>query len=429
LSNMTKFSAFSIFLTLCVLNFVYGNRDIELPGFGSVSTYFDKTAWTKRSYLRGQPIQYAKADRFKPPVLLETIDESSHAWHLTENCLGKKYMEYIADNYYFLNRQENTEEECLFLKVHTRNETGKAPVMVHITGFDLEDSGTDESIPSYLMEKDVVLVIVQYRSGPFGFLSTLTDDIPGNVGVLDVITALKWIQKYISHFGGDQNKVTLFGQYRAASMINLLTISPLAKEQGLFHQVIYQSGNILMEDECTKRTDWATEIVKNLNCKSTSDVTAINECLKSATLFELMEAHTKYVAANKEFKIKFTVGGASGVLPKSPKELLEESNFEAVPTMGGVVKQPASYFYQTYFNADDLNPIISTFTELTAEMTTSEHQKENFNKNFPLYIFERSFTKAFYPGLIDYMSGDIKSSTCDALTKVAAKKKYIFVCV
>lgn len=64
------------------------------------------------------------------------------------------------------------------------------------------------------MQKDVVLVTVNYRLGPVGFLS-LEDpelNIPGNAGLKDQTFALKWVQNNIKNFGGDSKNVTLFGE-------------------------------------------------------------------------------------------------------------------------------------------------------------------------------------------------------------------------
>lgn len=98
--------------------------------------------------------------------------------------------------------------------------------MVYIHGDFLYDGTTLDTPPGYLLEEDVVLVAVRYRLGPFGFLSTMSEDIPGNAGVSDVILALKWIQNNIASFGGDPSRVTLFGQAAGAAMINVLTMSP-----------------------------------------------------------------------------------------------------------------------------------------------------------------------------------------------------------
>lgn len=98
--------------------------------------------------------------------------------------------------------------------------------MFYIHGEFFFDGSADEAKPEYLLEKDIVLVSVQYRLGPFGFLSTKSEEIPGNIAVIDIVNALIWVRENINNFGGDSNRVTIFGQGAGATMAHVLTISP-----------------------------------------------------------------------------------------------------------------------------------------------------------------------------------------------------------
>jgi len=99
--------------------------------------------------------------------------------------------------------------------------------MVYIHGGGFLDGASNMHPPQYLLERDIVLVVPQYRLGPFGFLATKTNTIPGNAGLLDVKLALEWVQKYITYFGGDPTRVTVFGQSAGAAIVSSLTLSPL----------------------------------------------------------------------------------------------------------------------------------------------------------------------------------------------------------
>lgn len=146
-------------------------------------------------------------------------------------------------------------EDCLYLNVWTPAETSKdkLPVMVWIHGGSFT-SGSG-SMPLYSGETlarkgNVVVVTINYRLGPFGFLALpelsreSTRYVSGNYGLLDQIAALKWVQKNIAAFGGDPGKVTAFGESAGGISILDLMASPLAK--GLFQRAIVQSG-IMME--------------------------------------------------------------------------------------------------------------------------------------------------------------------------------------
>ena len=140
-------------------------------------------------------------------------------------------------------------EDCLYLNVWTGAKAGeKRPVMVWIHGGALT-RGTGAT-PTYngaaFAKKGVVLVTINYRLGPLGYLahSELTAESPnhasGNYGSLDQIAALKWVQKNIAAFGGDPGRVTIFGESAGSWSVNVLVASPLAK--GLFHRAIGESG-------------------------------------------------------------------------------------------------------------------------------------------------------------------------------------------
>lgn len=162
--------------------------------------------------------------------------------------------------------------------------SGNQPVMVYIHGGSFYLGAAYQHPPNYLLEKNVVLVVPQYRLGPLGFLSTNTEDIPGNAAVLDIILALQWVQTHISYFGGSNTSVTLFGQSAGAALISSLLYSPHTPPN-LFHRVILQSGSAIsnwafdgnIEENAREIAQFAgcstLETMKNLNnCFMTMDV-------------------------------------------------------------------------------------------------------------------------------------------------------------
>lgn len=152
-------------------------------------------------------------------------------------------------------RYDPMDEDCLTLNVWTAAKTAdeKRPVMVWIHGgaFISGSSGGPPSVAATtdgtaLAQQGVVLVSINYRLGPFGFLAlpSLSRESPnkasGNYGILDQIAALEWVQRNARVFGGDPGNVTIFGESAGAGSVCTLIASPLAK--GLFHQAIMQSG-------------------------------------------------------------------------------------------------------------------------------------------------------------------------------------------
>ncbi len=140
-------------------------------------------------------------------------------------------------------------EDCLYLNVWTTAKAGaKRPVMFWIHGGAnrIGSAAKDTFDGSALAQQGVVFVSCNYRLGALGFMAhpALTRESPkqasGNYGLQDQIAALQWVQRNIAAFGGDPNKVTIFGESAGASNCFSLLGSSLA--DGLFHQVILQSG-------------------------------------------------------------------------------------------------------------------------------------------------------------------------------------------
>ena len=146
-----------------------------------------------------------------------------------------------------------TAEDCLALNLYTpaASEHERLPVLFWIyggafrggNGADLEFDG------EALAAKGAVVVTINYRCTALGFFSTkeleAREGAGGNLGLLDQIAALRWVQKNIAAFGGDPERVTIFGQSAGGISVRMLLTSPLAK--GLFSRAIVQSGGGLNE--------------------------------------------------------------------------------------------------------------------------------------------------------------------------------------
>ena len=142
-------------------------------------------------------------------------------------------------------------EDCLYLNVWTNSLDGrmaKRPVMVwiHGGGFWAGFGGEERHNGARLAQKGAVVVTLNYRLGPLGFLAhpALAAESPhhatGNYGLLDQIAALEWVKRNIARFGGDPSRVTIFGESAGGMSVGSLIASPLAK--GLFHRAILESG-------------------------------------------------------------------------------------------------------------------------------------------------------------------------------------------
>ncbi len=141
------------------------------------------------------------------------------------------------------------DEDCLFLNVFTpAADQAKRPVMVWIHGGGFVIGSASQTLyggAPITARGDVVLVTINYRLGPLGFLhlGDLCPDLPGavaNAGIRDQVAALEWVRENISSFGGNPDDVTIFGESAGGMSVGTLLGMPSAR--GLFHRAIPQSG-------------------------------------------------------------------------------------------------------------------------------------------------------------------------------------------
>jgi para-nitrobenzyl esterase len=145
---------------------------------------------------------------------------------------------------------EPVSEDCLTLSIWApaKSRDERVPIMVWIPGGGFTQESA--SIPLYwgdkLARRGVMVVTINYRVGLLGFMShpELSRESgrhsSGNYGLLDQIAALAWIKRNIAAFGGDPERVTIWGQSAGSMSISLLMASPLAR--GLFQRAIGESG-------------------------------------------------------------------------------------------------------------------------------------------------------------------------------------------
>ncbi|VVC41621.1 Carboxylesterase type B, conserved site,Carboxylesterase, type B,Carboxylesterase type B [Cinara cedri] len=230
-----------------ILGLVFGTKDVLQIHQGQIKGSVLKSR-DGREFYAFQGIPYAKPPigdlRFKEPVPAESWKGILNTNTQPNICIQKNLFMYQTLN------EIIGDEDCLYLNVYTPRipkfgDYRRLPVMVWIPGggFSSGHGGSSLYGPQYLLDKEVVLVTINYRVGPLGFLSTEDDEMPGNYGMKDQVLALKWVQKNIPIFGGDPKRVTIFGESAGAVSVGLHLLSPMSK--GLFHKAIIESGSPL----------------------------------------------------------------------------------------------------------------------------------------------------------------------------------------
>jgi carboxylesterase type B len=186
--------------------------------------------------------------RWKPPV-------RPGSWHgvMQADHFGPSCMQPVRAT---AGRFGEISEDCLYLNVWTpaTRAAEKLPVMVWIYGggFQSGSAANPQFDGEGLAAKGVVRVSLNYRLGILGFLAHPELDkesphgVSGNYGLLDEVAALQWVARNIAAFGGDPNRVTIFGQSAGGASVHFLSLSPMAK--GLFQRAISENGLLFSGD-------------------------------------------------------------------------------------------------------------------------------------------------------------------------------------
>lgn len=248
-------------------------------------------------------------------------------------------------------------EDCLTLNVWAPNDAERVPVMVFIHGGgNVQGTAGDALYDGRKLSEAgrVVVVTLNYRLGPLGFLAhpslTAEDAVnqsSGNYGLLDQIAALGWVQRNAAAFGGDANNVTIFGESAGGRNVLSLVASPLAT--GLFHKAIVESGAPLLyatplrseSGAVESAEDFGERLATALGCPNGDGALA---CLRAATPEQLLEAlepdETLFVSGG--FVYGPNVDGY--VLPSDITTALAERRQNNVPLIVGTNKNEMQTF-------------------------------------------------------------------------------------
>jgi len=265
-------------------------------------------------------------------------------------------------------------EDCLFLNIWSSAEPGdNKPVMVWVHGgaYVLGSAGQPIYDGTVLAGSgDVVTVTVNYRLGAFGFLDPSTYSTPRrrydtNVGLRDVIFALAWVRDNIARFGGDPNRVTLFGESAGAGIVTTLLTSPAA--EGLFTAAIAQSSPATSVYDAERAGRVASLLLNELGFNR-SDLDRLPEIPASALVAASQHIFNEVPVQNPG-TLPFVPIVDGDVVLDNPVALARRGRSHAVPLIIGTNKHEAALFR---FMKSPLMPITppaikAMFAEISSE--------------------------------------------------------------
>jgi len=319
-----------------------GTEKEELIRSPVVQTKYGPVQGVKRKdHYEFRSIPYAK-----PPLgpLRFKVPEEPESWSDTLDTVA--FPEYCIQYNVFWNSTEG-KEDCLYLSIFTnelpsaKSDNRKLPVMVYIHSGGFMFGRGAQFRGDYLMEhKNVVLVVFHYRLGSLGFLNTGDEQSLGNMGMKDQVQALRFVQENIDRFGGDKDKVMIFGTSAGSASVHYHILSPMSK--GLFHTALSASGSAL--------NPWAFQpnpiphskkFGKLLNCPTESSSELV-KCLRTKDAHDIAFTHSLFLDFYSDpiaaFGPSIETGNpdvTSRFLSDTPRNIIEKGVVNEVPWIIG----------------------------------------------------------------------------------------------
>jgi para-nitrobenzyl esterase len=266
------------------------------------------------------------------------------------------------------------DEDCLFLNIVASSEPGdRKPVLVWLHGGAyVLGSGSQPLYDGAALASrgDAVIVTINYRLNAFGFLdlsaySNSRRRFDTNIGLRDAISALEWVRDNIAAFGGDPERVTLFGESAGGGMVTTLLTSPAA--EGLFSGAIAQSSPATSVYDTSRAQRVAALYLDKLGIDAADidrlgDVPAAELVAASQELFESVPLTTPGTIA-------FAPIIDGDLVPDHPVKLAREGRSHPVPLILGTNKHEAALFRWMKSPLMPITPpaIKAMFAEIAAE--------------------------------------------------------------
>ena len=200
--------------------------------------------------------------RWKPPMPVKSWDEPLHAGNVTRQC---SQLMGTQDSFEYFERNDIVGEDCLTMEIWRpiQHYNTKLPIAVYIHGGAFY-FGNSLLIGSHIIQKDLIIVFIQYRLGIFGFMNTWSDDgfteTNGNYGLLDQQLAIEFVKQNAENIGGDPNRITILGESAGSMSVSYQLLSDTCD---MISGAIQQSGAAVF-DQTNQESNYANDFIEVL---------------------------------------------------------------------------------------------------------------------------------------------------------------------
>ncbi|XP_055912378.1 esterase-5B-like [Eupeodes corollae] len=318
-------------------------------------------------------------------------------------------------------------EDCLTINVYTPSLTRNKPypVLVLVHGGAFTFSSAQENREDFLMANGKLIVVkMNYRLGPLGFLSTGDDVISGNFGLKDQLLALEWIKGNVAAFNGNPEKITVLGFSAGAASVHLHMMNKNFEK--LAAAAVSMSGNALpywVVDRNPKKK--AVALATFLNCPTDSS-SSIKRCLQDKDPTDIVrtikEFQKPYIGYNPAVPFSPVVEAKTvqnAFLTEKPEIIIKSGKSARIPWLAAFTKNDGGYNAAEFMQKDsngveliealnerwqELLPVNLYFKNAVDEseleaFTTSIRQKYMGDEKFTAqnyFLFQKMYTDVIF---------------------------------
>ncbi|XP_022817698.1 esterase FE4-like [Spodoptera litura] len=302
-------------------------------------------------------------------------------------------------------------EDCLTMNLFVpkvASQDNLVPVLVYIHSGAYSGGNGNMAKFNFLARHDILVVSFNYRLGFKGFACLGTEEIPGNAALKDQLAALKFINKYISKFGGDPKKVTLAGFSVGASMAEILALSK--STNGLIDKLILESGSALSPFAVNRDPiNTAKNLAISIGYNNTEKIEDLNEFLLNAPIKDLAVKSKNFYLTNSTFGlapcIENVIGNTEPILTESPLIIFHKGDYEKIPVLTGFSNMEGISRTIKFDEWSDLmNEKFADFLPADLAFDNDKSRDDFIDKIKKYYFKDEEVTHNTVQGYIDYFS-------------------------